>query len=100
MDLEEENLQAVPLPASECVSISADAIYYQCLNDLYLEEYLRLLKDAGYDFENEATCRLAANCLIVPAAAHARRNIGLICTNKRLRSSLSTTPYTFFQTRE
>jgi hypothetical protein len=41
MDLEEENLQAVPLPASECVSISADAIYYQCLNDLYLEEYLR-----------------------------------------------------------
>jgi hypothetical protein len=51
-----------------------------------------MLRDAAYDFENEAACRLAADCLLVPAIAQARRNMGLVNTNKKSRSSLPTTP--------
>lgn len=51
-----------------------------------------MLRDAAYDFENEAACRLAADCLIAPAVAQARRNMGFVNTNKKSRSSLPTTP--------
>ncbi|OXV05201.1 hypothetical protein Egran_07031 [Elaphomyces granulatus] len=56
------------------------------------KDYLRLLEEAGYDFGVEATCRLAADCLIVPAAAQARKNMGLLGTHKTTHLSLPTTP--------
>jgi hypothetical protein len=34
---------------------------YQISNDFYLEGYLQLLRDVGYDFENETRCRIAAD---------------------------------------
>jgi hypothetical protein len=46
---------------------------YQILNDFYLEGMLR---EAAYDFENEVACRLAADCLLVPAIAQARKKYG------------------------
>jgi hypothetical protein len=68
---------------------------YQISNDVYLEEYLQLLRDVGYDFENETTCRIAADYLIVSAVAEVRKNMGMVGKNKTLGPFLPATPTRF-----
>ncbi|KAN0074168.1 hypothetical protein V8E54_008105 [Elaphomyces granulatus] len=91
LTLDESHLEAIPSRISEYTLIMADCIV-NTEPFLCLEENLQKLQNAGYDTDSEITSRPAAEYIMVPAIARARKLTNTVRSAKRVSLSAPATP--------